>query len=97
MLSFPLGVNEMDGIRKEGFRGSEYAGCLGDKAREDRLLRWFGQEQKRDSKYISRRMLRLEVPHRKRRFMDVMLVGVRKEDVKDMVRWRQMIGCGVTL
>lgn len=44
MLSFPLGVNKMDGNRKEGFRGSDYAGCLGDKAREGRLLRWFGQE-----------------------------------------------------
>lgn len=86
MLSFPLGGSKMDGIRKEDFGGSEYAGCFGDKAGEARL-----------TKYISRRMLRLEVPHRKRRIMDVMLVGVRKVDVKDKVRCRQMIGCGVTV
>ncbi|KAF3697499.1 hypothetical protein EXN66_Car013179 [Channa argus] len=73
--------------------------------REDRL-RWFGHVQRRNCEYISRRMLRLELPGRrsrgraKRRFMDVVredmkLVGVREEDAEDRVRWRHMIRCGV--
>ena len=38
--------------------------CFGDKAREARL-RWFGHVQRRDSEYIVRRMLRLELPGRR--------------------------------
>ena len=50
-------------------------------------------------------MIRFELPDRrprgrpKRRFMDgvkerIKLVGVREEEVKNRVRWRQMIPCG---
>ena len=77
---------------------------FGEKVRETRL-RWFGHVQRRDSEYISGRMMRLELPGRrsrgrpKRRFMDVVkedmkLVGVREEDADDRVRWRWMICCG---
>ena len=64
-------------------------------------LRWFGYGVQN----ISRRMMRLELPSRrpgrrpKRRFMDAVtedmkLVGVRKKEADDRVRWRQMIHCG---
>lgn len=72
------------------------------KAREPRQ-RWFGHVQRRDSEYISRGMLGLELPDRrpgrgpKRRFMDgvrqgMKLAGVREGDAEDRVRRRQMIG-----
>uniref|UniRef100_A0A672RBG6 Leucine--tRNA ligase, cytoplasmic n=1 Tax=Sinocyclocheilus grahami TaxID=75366 RepID=A0A672RBG6_SINGR len=71
-----------------------------------RKLRWFGHVQRRESEYIGKRMLRLELPGRrprgrpKRRFMDVVkedmkVVGLREEDAEgDRARWRQMIRCG---
>ena len=68
-------------------------------------MRWFGHVQRRYSEYIGSRMLRLELPGRrprgrpKKRFMDVVkedmkVVGVRKEDAEDRVRWRRIICCG---
>ena len=72
----------IDRIRNKCVRGSPHVRCFGDKVREHRL-RWFGHVQRRDSEYIGRRMLRLELPGRrpkgrlKRRFMDVV-----KEDMK---------------
>ena len=104
MLRFSLGVTRMDRIRNEDIRGTAHVRCFGDKVREARL-RWFGHVQRRNCEYISRRMLRLELPGRrsrgrpKRRFMDVVredmkLVGVREEDAEDRVRWRHMIHCG---
>ena len=104
MLRFSLGVTRMDRIRNEHVRGTAHVRRFGDKVREARL-RWFGHVQRRDSEYIGNRMLRLELPGKrprgrpKRRFMDVVkedmkVVGVREEDAKDRVRWRQMIRCG---
>ena len=60
--------------------------------------RWFGHVQRRDSEYIGRRMMRLELTSRsprggpKIRFMDVVKVDM-KEDAEDRVRWKQMIHC----
>ena len=79
--------------------GQNMLKCFREKVRETRL-RWFGHVQRRDSEYISRKMMRLELPGRrprgrpKRRFMDVVkedmkLVGVRDEDEEDRVRWRR--------
>ena len=55
MLRFCLGVMRMDRIRNEDIRGTAHVRCFGEKVR----LRWFGHEQRRDSEYISRRMMRL--------------------------------------
>ncbi|KAI5107698.1 U6 snRNA-associated Sm-like protein LSm6 isoform X1 [Silurus meridionalis] len=83
MLRFSLGVTTMYRIRNEFIRGTAPVGRFGDKVREVRL-RWFGHVQRRDMGYISRRMLRMEPPGRrkrgrpKRRFMDVV-----KEDMQD--------------
>ncbi|KAK3537270.1 hypothetical protein QTP70_007006 [Hemibagrus guttatus] len=76
MLRFSLGVTRLDRIRNEYIRGTAHIGRLGDKVREARL-RWFGHVQRRESEYIGRRMLDMELPGRrqrgrpKRRYMDV--------------------------
>uniref|UniRef100_A0A3B3I9A4 ribonuclease H n=1 Tax=Oryzias latipes TaxID=8090 RepID=A0A3B3I9A4_ORYLA len=104
MLRFSLGVTRLDRIRNEYIRGTAHVACVSDKVREARL-RWFGHVQRRDSGYIGRRMLEMELPGRrtrgrpKRRYMDVLtedmkLANVRVEDVHDRVRWKRMIRCG---
>ncbi|KAK3536535.1 hypothetical protein QTP86_013862 [Hemibagrus guttatus] len=104
MLRFSLGVTRLDRIRNEYIRGTAHFGRLGDKVRKARL-RWFGHVQKRDSEYIGRRMLDMELPGRrqrgrpKRRYMDginedMKLVGASVEDAEDRDRWREMIRCG---
>ncbi|KAK3510844.1 hypothetical protein QTP70_022787 [Hemibagrus guttatus] len=75
MLRFSLGVTRLDRIRNEYIRGTAHVGHMGDKVRETRL-RWFGHVQRRESEYIGRRMLDMELPGRrqrgrpKRRYMD---------------------------
>ncbi|KAK3560556.1 hypothetical protein QTP86_010961 [Hemibagrus guttatus] len=104
MLRFSLGVTRLDRIRNEYIRGTAHVGRLGDKLREARL-RWFGHVQRRESEYIGRRMLDMELPGRrqrgrpKRRYMDginedMKLVGASVEDAEDRDRWREMIRCG---
>ncbi|KAK3574346.1 hypothetical protein QTP86_005153 [Hemibagrus guttatus] len=104
MLRFSLGVTRLDSIRNEYIRGTTHVGRLGDKVREARL-RWFGHVQRRESEYIGRRMLDMELPGRrqrgrpKRRYMDginddMKLVGASVEDAEDRDRWREMIRCG---
>ncbi|KAK3518089.1 hypothetical protein QTP70_033314, partial [Hemibagrus guttatus] len=104
MLRFSLGVTRLDRIRNEYIRGTAHVGRLGDKVREARL-RWFGHVQRRESEYIGRRMLDMELPGRrqrgraKRRYMDginedMKLVGATVEDAEDRDRWREMIRCG---
>ncbi|KAK3525918.1 hypothetical protein QTP70_010973 [Hemibagrus guttatus] len=104
MLRFSLGVTRLDRIRNEYMRGTAHVGRLGDKVRETRL-RWFGHVQRRESEYIGRRMLDMELPGRrqrgrpKRRYMDgikedMKLVGASVEDAEDRDRWREMIRCG---
>ncbi|KAK3522491.1 hypothetical protein QTP86_015882 [Hemibagrus guttatus] len=104
MLRFSLGVTRLDRIRNEYIRGTAHVGHLGDKVREDRL-RWFGHVQRRESEYIARRMLDMELPGRrqrgrpKRKYMDginedMKLVGASVEDAEDRDRWREMIRCG---
>ncbi|KAK3563661.1 hypothetical protein QTP86_033506 [Hemibagrus guttatus] len=66
MLRFSLGVTRLDRIRNEYIRGTAHVGRLGDKVRETRL-RWFGHVQRRDSEYIGRRMLDMELPGRRQR------------------------------
>ncbi|KAK3532754.1 hypothetical protein QTP86_028122 [Hemibagrus guttatus] len=61
MLRFSLRVTRLDRIRNEYIRGTAHVGCLGDKVREARL-RWFGHVQRRESEYIGRRMLDMELP-----------------------------------
>ncbi|KAK3541748.1 hypothetical protein QTP86_002145, partial [Hemibagrus guttatus] len=66
MLRFSLGVTRLDRIRNKYIRGTAHVGRLGDKVRETRL-RWFGHVQRRESEYIGRRMLDMELPGRRQR------------------------------
>ncbi|KAK3544091.1 hypothetical protein QTP86_001479 [Hemibagrus guttatus] len=80
MLRFSLGVTRLDRIRNEYIRGTAHVGRLGDKVREARL-RWLGHVQRRESGYIGRRMLDMELPDRsqkgrpKRRYYMLLLLG----------------------
>ncbi|KAI5611955.1 hypothetical protein C0J50_0623 [Silurus asotus] len=98
MVRFSLGVMR---IKNEFIRGTGHVGRFGDKLREAQL-RWFGHVQRRDMGYISRRMLRMEPPGRRKRgtprrsFMDVMrkdmqVVGSKAADLEDRGVWRRMI------
>ena len=83
----------MDKIRNEYIRGTAQVGKFGEKTREARL-RWYGHLRRKDDGYIGRRMLRMELPGKrkrgrpKRRFMDVVKedmaeVEVTEEDTVD--------------
>ena len=104
MLRFSLGVTRMDKIRNEYIRGTAQVGKFGEKTREARL-RWYGHLRRKDDGYIKRRMLRMELPGKrkrgrpKRRFMDVVKedmaeVEVTEEDTVDRNNWRRKIHCG---
>ncbi|KAK3549896.1 hypothetical protein QTP86_015522, partial [Hemibagrus guttatus] len=94
MLRFPLGLTSLDRIRNEYIRGTAHVARLGNKVREARL-RWFGHVQRRESEYIGRRLLDMELPGRRQRgrpkrwYVDVInedmkLVGASVEDAEDM-------------
>lgn len=104
MLRFSLGVTRMDRIRNEYIRGTAQVGRFGEKAREARL-RWFGHVWRSDAEYIGKRMLKMELPGKrkrgrpKRRFMDAVredmqVVGTIEEDAEERIRWKRMIRCG---
>ena len=103
MLRFSLGVTRMDKIRNECIRGTAEVGKFGEKTREARL-RWYAHLRRKDDGYIGRRMLRMELPGKrkrgrpKRRFMDVVKedmaeVEVAEEDTVDRNNWRRKICC----
>ena len=104
MLRFSLGVTRMDKIRNEYIRGTAQVGNFGEKTREARMG-WYGHLRRKEDGYIGRRMLRMELPGKrkrgrpKRRFMDVVKedmaeVGVTEEDTEDRNNWRRKIRCG---
>ena len=104
MLRFSLGVTRMDKIRNEYIRGTAQVGRFGGKTREARL-RWYGHVLRKDDGYIGRRMLKMELPGKrkrgrpKRRFMDVVKedmaeVEVKEEDADDRSNWRLKIRFG---
>ena len=79
-------------------------GKFGEKTREARL-RCYGHLRRKDDGYIGRRMLRMELPGKrkrgrpKRRFMDVVKedmaeVEVTEEDTVYRHNWRRKIRCG---
>ena len=104
MLRFPLGVTIMYNIKNEYIRGTAQVGKFGEKTREARL-RWYGHLRRKDDGYIGRRMLRMELPGKrkrgrpKRRFMyvvkeDMAAVEVTEEDTVDRSNWIRKIRCG---
>ena len=88
--------------RNQYIRGTAQVGKFGEKTREARL-RWYGHIRRKDDGYIGRRMLRMELPGKRkwgrpeRRFMDVegmAMVGETEEDADDRTKWRRKIRCG---
>ena len=88
MLRFAMGVTRKDKIRNEHIRS-------GMKMREDRL-RWYGHFMRRDQEYVSRKMMKMELPGKrrrgrpKRRFLDVV-----KEDMGEVGAMLKTEKCGV--
>ena len=75
-----------------------------EETREARLM-WYGHLPRKDDGYIGRRMLRMELPGKrkrvrpKRRYMDVVKedmaeVEVTEEDTVDRNNWRRKMCCG---
>ena len=60
MLRFSLGVTRMDKIKNEFIRGTAQVRQIGNKVREVRL-RWYGHVQRRNTEYICKGMLCLEL------------------------------------
>ena len=60
MLRFSLGK-----IRNGYIRGTAQVGKFGEKTREARL-RWYGHLRRKDDGYIGRRMLRMELPGKRK-------------------------------
>ena len=85
-------------------KGTAHVRCFGEKVTEARV-RWFGHVQRRDSEYICRRMMRLELPDRRSRGRGLLWTKEdfygssergesAREEGADRVRWRQVICCG---
>ena len=94
----------MNKIRNEYIRGAAQVGRFEEKTREARL-RWFGHVRRKDDGYIGRRMLRMELPGKrkrgrpKRRFMDAVRedmaeIEVTEEDAEDRNKWKWEIRSG---
>ena len=94
----------MDNIRNEYIRGTAQVGKFGEKTREARLI-WYRHLRRKDDWYIGRRVLRMELPGKRKRgrpkrsFMDVVKqdiaeVEVTEEDTVDRNNWRRKIRSG---
>ena len=84
MLRFAMGVTRKDKIKNEHIRNTVKVERLEMKMREGRL-RWYGHVMRRDEEYVERKMIKMELPGKKkrgrpkRRFLDVV-----KEDVEEV-------------
>ena len=83
----------MDKIRNQYIRGRAQVGRFEEKTREARL-RWYGHLRRKDDGYIGRRMLRMELPGKRKRGRpkkevygcgkeDMAVVEVTEEDTED--------------
>ena len=66
MLRLAMGVTRKDKTRNEYIRGTVKVEWLGMKMREGRL-RWYGHVMRRDKEYVARKMIKMELPKRRRR------------------------------
>ena len=94
----------MDKIRNEYISGTAQVGRFGEKTREARL---FKVVRRKDDGYIGRRILRMELPGKrkwgrpKRRFNHVVKEDIAEaegteEDAEDRTKWRWKIFTGET-
>ena len=104
MLRFAMRVTGKDKIRNEHIRSTVKIERLGMKMKEGRL-RWYGYVMRRDQEYVGRKMMKMELPGKrrrgrpKRRFLDVVKedmqdVGANDTDIENRKMWRMMIHCG---
>ena len=84
MLRLAMEVTRKDKIRNEFIRSTVMVERLGMKIREGRL-RWYGHVMRRYQEYIGRKIMKMELPGKrkrgrpKRRFLDVV-----KEDMREV-------------
>ena len=104
MLRFAMGVTRKDKTKNEHIRSTVKVERLGMKMREGRL-RWYGYVMNRDQEYVGRKMIKKELPGKrkrrrsKRRFLDVVKedmeeIGAKETDIEDRKMWKMMICCG---
>ena len=103
MLRFVMGVIRKDKIRSQYIRGTVKVEWLGVKMREGRL-RWYGHVMRRDHEYVEKRMMKMELPGKRKRgrpkrFLDVVKedmgkVGAREKNIENRTLWRSIIHCG---
>ena len=100
-LRCAMGVTRKNKIRNEYIRDTVKVEQLGMKMREGRL-RWYGHVMRRDQEYVGRRVMKMELPKKrkkgrpKRRFVDVVKedmgkVGAREKDIENRTLWRSII------
>ena len=93
MLRLTMGMTRKDTIRNEYIRSTVKVERLEMKMRKGRL-RWYGYVIRRDQKYVGRKMMKMELPGKrrrgrpKRRFLDVVKedmkeVGAKEMDIED--------------
>ena len=104
MLRFSLGVIRMDKIRNEYIRGTVQVGWFGEETR-GAILMWCGHVVAHGGNMMGRRMLRMELPGKRKRGRpkmrimdevkeDTAEVGVTDEDTEDRNNWIWKIRCG---
>ena len=103
MLRFAMGVTRKDKIRSEHIRGTVNVEQSEMKMKEGRL-RWYGHVKRRDQEYVGRRVMKMELPEKrkrgrpKRRFLDVVKEDMgeagARENIENRTVWRNMIRCG---
>ena len=98
MLRWSLGWTLKDKIRNERIRRLTQVESLSKKAREDRLRR-FGYVKRRDSEYVGKEVLEMEIQGKRRRgrpktrWMDIVkedmdALGLEEDDALDRRAWK---------
>ena len=96
MLWFSLGVTRLDRIRNGYISGIAHVGRFGEKTKRGEI-EWLEHVLRRDMRYTGQKMLRLEVPGKRRRerpkrkFVDVVredmrAIGETEQDARDKVQ-----------
>ena len=98
MLRWMSGLTKLDRIRNERIRGTTNVGEISKKSR----LKWYGHVLRREDEYVSKRVMVIEVPGKrrrgrpKRRWLDNIKNDLSErelsgEEAQDRVQWRHTI------
>ena len=101
ILRWMSGVTKLDNIRNERIRRITKVGEISKKVQESRL-KWYGHVLRREDEYVGKRVMRMEVPGKRRRGRPKLrwLDSIRnelserelsREDAQDRARWRRLI------